>query len=69
MKNHLYNLMIQLVTEHKSLWRIKNMYKKDAENCSQCIEFWKKTETEKERQISEFEEIIKDHYIIAKEGE
>ncbi|MGH7791096.1 MAG: hypothetical protein ACREOB_02150, partial [Thermodesulfobacteriota bacterium] len=59
--NHLYNLMAQIVEEHKSLWRIKNMYKKDASGCRQCKAFWDKLEKDKEGHIREIEEIIKTH--------
>jgi hypothetical protein len=59
--NHFYNLMAQIVEEHKSLWRIKNMYKKDASGCSQCQAFWDKLEKDKEDHIRELEEIIKKH--------
>ena len=59
--NHFYNLMAQIVEEHKSLWRIKNMYKKDASGCNQCQAFWDKLEKDKEDHIRELEEIIKTH--------
>jgi hypothetical protein len=38
--NNAYNLLMQLTQEHKTLWRIKNKYKKDAKACSECKEFW-----------------------------
>jgi hypothetical protein len=53
--------MAQIVEEHKSLWRIKNMYKKDASGCSQCQAFWDKLEKDKEDHIRELEEVIKKH--------
>jgi hypothetical protein len=59
--NHFYNLMAQIVEEHKSLWRIKNMYKKDASGCKQCQTFWDKLEKDKEDHIRELEVIIKTH--------
>ncbi len=59
--NNTYNLMAQLVEENQSLWRIKKMYKNDAENCEECLEFWKKLENEKEARISEFEKLIQKH--------
>jgi len=37
--NHIYNLLLQATEEHKSLWRIKNEYKKDAGNCEVCRMF------------------------------
>ncbi|OGY38619.1 MAG: hypothetical protein A2418_01200 [Candidatus Brennerbacteria bacterium RIFOXYC1_FULL_41_11] len=59
--NHLYNLMLQLVEEHKVLWRIKKMYKKDAKNCKNCKVFWSKLEKDKESHIKELQAIIKNH--------
>lgn len=59
--NNLYNLMAQTVEEHKSLYRIKNMYKKDAKNCKECRDFWKKLETDKEDHIMELQGLIQRH--------
>jgi len=59
--NHIYNLMNQLVVEHKSLWRIKKMYKEDAQGCDDCIAFWEKMEQDKENHINELSELIKNH--------
>ncbi|KYK26574.1 hypothetical protein AYK26_07375 [Euryarchaeota archaeon SM23-78] len=56
--NNVYNLMLQLTQEHKSLWRIKNMYKKDAENDEERA-FWDKLEKDKEEHIKELTELIK----------
>ena len=50
-----------MVQEHKSLWRIKNMYMKDAENCADCQAFWKKMETDKEDHVQELTGLIKNH--------
>jgi len=60
-ENHLYNLMEQIVEESKSLWRIKNTYKKDAAGCSSCASFWDKIEKDKESNIKELQELIKTH--------
>ncbi len=38
--NHFYNLMAQIVEENKSLWCIKNMYKKDSSDCEKCKTLW-----------------------------
>lgn len=59
--NHFYNLMNQMVQEHKSLWRIKNEYKKDAGDCGDCEKFWQKLEEEKESHAKELEELVKKH--------
>jgi hypothetical protein len=53
--------MAQIVEENKSLWRIKNMYKKDASGCEKCKTLWDKLEKDKEDHIRELEEIIKTH--------
>ncbi len=39
LENNVYNLMSQMLVESKSLWRIKNEYKRDAEGCSSCAAF------------------------------
>jgi hypothetical protein len=59
--NHFYNLILQAVQEHKSLWRIKNEYKKDGGDCATCRAFWEKLERDKEDHIKELENLIKSH--------
>lgn len=59
--NNAYNLMMQLVEENQSLWRIKKMYKKDAEGCEECLDFWEKLEKEKESRIDDLEKLLKHH--------
>lgn len=59
--NHLYNLMLQLVEEHKALWRIKRLYKKDAKVCKKCKSFWVKLEKDKAGHIKELQALIKSH--------
>ena len=61
MDNHLYNLMIQLVQENKSLWRIRNKYLTDAGDCEKCKAFWDKMIEEKSDHVAELNELLKDH--------
>lgn len=61
--NHIYNIISQLTQEHRSLWRIKKYYLKDAGNCKKCEEFWQKLSKEKENHIKEIMEILKSHQI------
>lgn len=61
MDNHLYNLMTQMVQEHKSLWRIKNQYVQDADGCPECKAFWEKMVSDKEGHITELKKLIKSH--------
>lgn len=61
MDNHTYNLMLQLTQEHKSLWRIKNEYSKDAGDCDACKTFWRKMEQDKEAHIKELEALLRQH--------
>lgn len=58
--DHVYNLMMQMIAENKSLWRIKNNYKTDAD-CDGCRDFWNRMEKDKEDHISELTELIKRH--------
>ena len=59
--NHAYNLMMQLIEEHKSLWRIKNDYKNDSSGCEECQEVWDKLQSSKEGYIKELEDLVKKH--------
>ena len=61
LSNHVYNLMKQLVQENKSLWRIKNNYKNDAAACASCAEYWDKLEKDKEQQVKELTELVRNH--------
>ncbi len=63
MENNVYNLMAQLHTESKSLWRIKNEYKRDAEECTSCATFWTELEKQKEENVRNLEAMIRDHLI------
>lgn len=61
--NHIYNLISQLTQEHRSLWRIKKYYLKDAGNCKKCKELWRKLHQQKEEQIKNILEVLKTHKI------
>ncbi|MDA2922188.1 hypothetical protein MYX07_02870 [Patescibacteria group bacterium AH-259-L07] len=61
LSNHVYNLLVQMTEEHKSHWRIKDIYKKDAQGCSECLTFWEKLERDKEDHCKELEGLIKKH--------
>lgn len=60
-ENHVYNLMNQLVEEHKSLWRIKNNYLDDAGDCGDCKKFWEAMRKDKEEHIEDLTKLIKEH--------
>jgi hypothetical protein len=59
--NHVYNLMKQFVQEHKSLWRIKRNYIKEARGHNDAVAFWKKMEKDKEEHVRELKALIKKH--------
>ena len=59
--NNLYNLMNQCVQEHKSLWRIKDHYVKDASKEDDCKAFWEKMIKDKEDHIEKITALIKSH--------
>ncbi len=61
LNNHVYNLLLQATQEHKSLWRIKDSYKKDAYECAECTDFWNKLEKDKEGHVVDLEAMIKKH--------
>jgi len=72
----LYNLMEQLIIESRSLWRIKNEYKRNAQedtssvwsivrprytpDCPACTAFWVELEKQKEENIRKLESLIRD---------
>jgi hypothetical protein len=53
--------MEQAVQESKSLWRIKNQYEKDAKDCDECKDFWKKLEKDKEQHCQDLWDLISSH--------
>jgi hypothetical protein len=57
--NNLYNLMTQLTQESRSLWRIKNEYKKDSVKNKELAKFWSELAAEKEALIEDLKMIIK----------
>ncbi len=59
--NNTYNLMEQITEESKSLWRIRNTYKKDASGCKDCADFWDKLARDKEQHIKDLERLIHSH--------
>jgi len=63
--NNVYNLMSQLIIESKSLWMIKNEYKRDSEDCTSCDAFWEELERQKEENIRKLEARIRDHLVSA----
>lgn len=62
LNNNTYNLMMQLIEENKSLWRIKNSYKQDAANCAECLAFWNKLIKDKEEHVEDLQNLIKSHF-------
>ena len=59
--NHLYNLMMQVVAESKSLQRISSKYEADAGDCEDCKAFWQKMKKDKESHIEELVDLVKKH--------
>lgn len=57
--NNLYNLMEQLTVEHKSLWRLKDIYKKDAEGKEDCTACYDKMIQNKEQNVEELTTLLK----------
>lgn len=61
MDNNLYNLMLQLTQEQKSIWRVRKYYISDAGNCEECRSFWTKFLQQKENNVNEIRGLIKKH--------
>lgn len=58
MDNNLYNLMTQMTTEQRGLWRIKKHYLEETSSEEERV-FWKNLVTDKENHIKELKELIK----------
>ncbi|PJE57560.1 MAG: hypothetical protein COU82_01240 [Candidatus Portnoybacteria bacterium CG10_big_fil_rev_8_21_14_0_10_38_18] len=61
MDNNLYNLMLQLTQEQKSIWRVRKYYIGDAGSCEECRNFWTKFLQQKEDNVNEIRGLIKKH--------
>lgn len=59
MDNNIYNLMLQLTQEQKSLWRITKMYAKDSGKNTEVKKFWTNLAKDKEKHIKEIKELVK----------
>jgi len=59
--NNTYNLMRQMIEEHKMLWQIKNNYLSDAGECTECYDFWQNLITQSEERIAKLESLLKKH--------
>jgi hypothetical protein len=58
--NNTYDLMEQLLTENKSLWRIKNSYKNDAATDNETKQLWNTIEKDKEELIQMLSEKLRE---------
>ena len=56
--NNLHNLMSQMTTEQKSLWRIENHYIEEAGTAEERS-FWEEMKEDKRAHIEELKELIK----------
>jgi len=59
--NHLYNLMMQMGAESKSLKRINDSYLADSSDCADCKDFWARMKKDKEEHIEELSKLMKSH--------
>ncbi|MHA2060550.1 MAG: hypothetical protein ACW976_07215 [Candidatus Ranarchaeia archaeon] len=61
LNNHTFNLVQYLVDEQKTLRRIREKFKNDAETCPMCTEYWKNLEKEKAEQVKKLKHMVKEH--------
>ena len=59
--NNTYNLMMQLVEESQSVWRIRSAYQQEAADCDECVQVWQRLLAEKERNVDQLEGLVKSH--------
>lgn len=57
-ENNVYNLMMQSVQEHKSLWRIMNDYSEDAAGDEELVAFWEELARQKAEQVAQIQALI-----------
>ena len=57
--NYAYNLMSQIVEDHRSLWRMRDVYENDCGEVSGCREMWSKMAEDRERELDELVERLK----------
>lgn len=61
MKNHIYNLLSQLVQDRRSIYRIQKYYLKEARGCKECLKFWKEVLARKEEETELIINLLKKH--------
>ena len=59
--NHTYNLMSQIVEDHRSLWRMRDMYENDSGECAECRELWKRLADSREKEVDLLVRMLKGH--------
>ena len=57
--NNIYNICRQLTEENTSLWRIKDVYLKDAGGNKELETFWNKMKADKEAHVKELLDLLK----------
>jgi len=60
-QDHQYNILSQLVTEQRSLWRIKKYYLKNSKGCKKCQTFFNELINVKQKYIKELLNLWKEH--------
>jgi hypothetical protein len=61
LKDHYYDILSQLVTEQRSLWRIQKYYLKNSRGCKTCQKFFKKLAEDKQNHIKEILNLLSRH--------
>jgi len=61
MDNNIYNLMLQITQDQKSIWRMKKYYINDAGSCQECKDFWSRFITQKEENVRIMQDLVKKH--------
>jgi len=59
--NHAYNLMSQIVEDHRSLWRMRDMYENDSGECQECRQQWQELADRREAELNTLVEQLKKH--------
>ena len=59
--NHVYNLMSQIVEDHRSLWRMRDLYENNSGECAECRELWRGMASSREAELKNMIEILRRH--------
>ncbi|MFH1047362.1 MAG: hypothetical protein V1738_03595 [Patescibacteria group bacterium] len=55
--------MSQIVEDHRSLWRMRDMYENDSGECHECRDAWRALADKREAELNHLVELLRRHMI------